>query len=244
MITWLTTPTLQFVGDDDVYLYVDNVLGSNLISSRTGAWNSLTTVNLSNYLVQGSNTLRIEVVNGGGQGGIYVHNVQGTFLGNTSVINEPFPIHNSGERSWYGSNGFVQFGAGGSYFGSSFWTRPIANELNGPPANSKLTSFTMSYNFTTNPLDANLNRVPDGTLINGTLSFDVAADNSVSMTLNGYPLGPNPLTSSFGTLTPISLSTNKLKSGLNTLTFTVSNEAFSPTGFLLMNGSGTYESRR
>jgi hypothetical protein len=79
LMTWTTAPSFSYAADDDVSIYVENSLGNNLVTSRTSAFSSLATVDLSNYLVAGSNTIRIDVTNGAGNTGLYVGSVTGRF---------------------------------------------------------------------------------------------------------------------------------------------------------------------
>ncbi|MCY3010997.1 MAG: hypothetical protein NTY42_14415 [Planctomycetota bacterium] len=145
----------------------------------------------------------------------------------------PFSVSDSGDAGWTGSNGMNQQSLGLPYFPSTKWIRP-----NGAVANP-LTSYTFTYTFTLNALDAGFNPIANGTAIGGNVGFKYAVDNSATVKLNTGAAVALP-----GSFTPLSSYQfmSGLVAGTNTLLFTITNEPNTPTGFLLLEGGGKFES--
>jgi len=130
---------------------------------------------------------------------------------------------------WTGSDGIQAYQIGPPWIVDPGWIAPTS---------ILPTSYTFTTTFELNPLDSSLNAITPGTPIGGYLEFDYAVDNSVSVSLNG---NTTALPGSFTALSNSGQLTG-LQAGTNTLVFTITNEFDTPTGLLVKNMQGEYQS--
>jgi flagellin len=132
--------------------------------------------------------------------------------------------------AWTGSEG-VTLDRWHSWLIDPGWITP-------PGIVSSSTSLTFTTTFELNPLDSSLNAITPGTPIGGYIEFDFAVDNSASVSLNG---NTTAIGGGYGALSNSGQLTG-LQAGTNTLVFTITNDFNTPTGLLVKNMQGEYQS--